>query len=894
MVNLILPSKPRTPVPIPSKQDIAFELSAKPIKATFSLTKTQQTMTPKITDAHLHYLCRTGRFNEVITALDAISQDGRKVKSSTFTQLLDCCIEHNSIQLGRELHARVCLVDEILPFVETKLVSMYAKCGSLVDARKVFDEMSERNLYSWSAMIGAYSREQRSTEVLILFSMMMEEGTLPDDFLFPKILQACGNCGNYEIGRMIHSLVVRCGMISRGRVNNALLSAYVKCSRFQIARRFFEKMDWRDRVSWNSIIAAYCQMGKNDEAHRLFDAMRKEGIEPGLVTWNILIASYSQLGNYDTAMELMKKMESFHMIPDVFTWTSLISGFSRNNRIIQALDLFREMLFVRVKPNRITITSAVAACATLKALENGKEIHSLAVKIGFSECVLVGNSLLNMYSKCGELEAARRVFDAMSEKDTYTWNSMIGGYFQGGYCGEAYDLFMKMQVSRVQPNAVTWNVMISGYFQNGDDDQAIDLFWQMGKGGGVKPNTSSWNSLISGYLQIGDKNKAFAIFRQMQSFSIEPNFVTILTILRACANLVAANKVKEIHACVIRRNLEPELAVANSLIDTYAKSGNFVYTKAVFDSMSSKDAITWDTLIACYVLHGFPNDAIYAFNQMKIEGHVPSRGTFVGLITAYGLLKKVEKGKQIYSNMTEDYQILPGSEHFAAMVDLFGRSGKLEDAIEFVKCMDIEPESAIWDSLLTACRSHGNVAMAIRAGEHLLELNPQDNVTHQLVSHAYDMCGRSAEFSKERPIHKKSSATTNTVRGCSLVEVENTVYSFVTGDLSIHGFDSIDIWLKGIARNMKQPDSHDFLCIEEEEKEAICGVHSEKLAMGFVLAGAASNVRCVRIMKNFRVCRDCHSTAKFVSSSYGCEIYLSDTKCLHHFKDGLCSCGDYW
>ncbi|GAB4842115.1 hypothetical protein Ancab_012073 [Ancistrocladus abbreviatus] len=890
MERLIQPSKSRPPIPIQiiPKQDTAFEFFARPIKAT------QQPLPTKYTDAHVRYLCKNGRFSEAISALDSIAQQhGRKVNSNTFARLLDYCIEYDSIQYGRELHARMYLVDGVDPFVETKLVGMYAKCGSLADARKVFDEMSERNLFAWSAMIGALSRKQRWSEVMDMFGMMMMEGTLPDDLLLPKILQACGNSGDYEMGRMMHSLVVRLGMSFCDLVGNALLSVYVKCASLSLARKFFEKMDGRDRVSWNTIILGYCQKGQHEEAHRLFDMMREEGVEPGLVTWNILIASYSQSGNCDAAVELMKKMKSIGVNPDVFTWTSMISGFAKNNRIIQALDLFREILFVGIEPSAVTITSAVSACASLKAMENGIELHSLAIRMGLADDVLVGNSLIDMYSKCGDLEAAQQVFDAILEKDVYTWNSMIGGYCRGGYCGKAHDLFSKMWDSDVQPSVVTWNAMISGYIQNGDEDQAMDLFQQMGKGGIVKPDTSSWNSLISGYLQNGEKNKALGIFRQMQSCGIRPNLVTVLTILPACANLLAANKVKEMHACVLHGNLESDIPIANSLIDTYAKSGNILYSRAVFDSMLSKDIISWNALIAGYASLGSSADALYAFDHMKRGGYEPNRGTFVSLIIAYSLVKMVDKGKQIFSTMAEDCLILPGSEHCSAMVDLFGRSGRLAEAIEFIEHMATEPDSTVWDALLTACRAHRNIVMSIWAGEKLLELNPRDDITRLLLSQAYSICGRSADFSKERMSQNRRGGIKK-VRGCSLIEVRNTVYSFVTGDQSVPGLDSIHTWLRNIPGNIKQPDSHAIPCIEEEEKEEICGIHSEKLALGFALVSTACTVHPIRIMKNFRVCGDCHSTAKFVSSSYGCEIFVNDTRRLHHFKDGSCSCGDYW
>lgn len=887
MESLIIPCKSTPPLPILS------DFSHIPIKPNLSLSKTHQPFPPKTPNAaYLSHLLKNGRFGEAIAALDSFAGNGCKIKADAFTQLLDFCISFKSVEFGRELHNRLHLVEDVSPFVETKLVGMYAKCGCLGDARKVFDEMSERNLFSWSAMIGAYSREQRWGEVVDLFGLMMEEGILPDGFLFPKILQACGNCGDLETGRLIHSLVIRSGLSSCRRVSNALLAVYAKCSRLSLARRFFEEMDERDIVSWNSMISGYCRRGENVEAHRLLNIMCEEGIEPSLITWNILIGGYSQSGDCDAAMELVDKMRCFGVIPDVFTWTSMVSGLAQNNRVVKALELFRKMLLVDVQPNEVTIASAVSACASVKSLEMGKELHSIAVKMGLFSNVLVGNALIDMYSKCGDIEAARMVFDLMSEKDVYTWNSMIGGYCQGGYCGKAHDLFMKMQKSETSPNAVTWNVIISGYIQNGDEDQAMELFQMMGKAGIVKPDTSSWNSLISGYLQMGCKNKALMVFRQMQSLGYRSNPVTILSILPACGNLIAANKVKEIHACVLRGNLDSHIAISNSLIDIYGKSGNLAYLRSVFNCMSSKDIITWNSFIAGYVLHGRSNDALDAFDQMTREGYRPNRGTFISLILACSRAKMVEKGKQVFRSMTKDYQIVPGSEHYAAMVDLFGCSGKLKEAVEFINCMETEPDSAVWDALLTASRSHGNIALTIYACEQLLNLTPGNGMVQHLVSQAYMASRRSANTLKEH----RTLGNTDLKKpcGCSLLELKNQVYPFVSGGHATPGLNTLSTWLKSVAENVKLPDSKNMHCLHEEDLEEISGLHSEKLALAFALLNTHFKLKCIRIVKNFRICEECHSTAKYISSAYGCEILLNDTKCLHHFKEGRCSCGDYW
>ncbi|KAJ0026058.1 hypothetical protein Pint_09030 [Pistacia integerrima] len=329
------------------------EFSTKSIKSALSFTKKPGL---RSTDAHLNYLCRNGRLTEAITVLDSIAKQGSKVRGSTYINLLQSCIDFNDIQLGRKLHANINLVSEIDVFVETKLVSMYAKCGCFNDAFKVFDGMRERNLYTWSAVIGARSREQRWREVVELFFLMITDGVLPDDFLFPKILQACGNCGDFETGKLIHCLVIKLGMTCVTRVKNSILAVYVKCGKMSWARRFFKSMDERDRVAWNSMISGYCQIGENEQAHRFFDEMCKEGIEPedaervfdmikekDIYTLNSMIGGYCQAGYCSKAYELFMKMQESDIPPDVITWNAMISGYIQNGNEDEAMDLFRRM-----------------------------------------------------------------------------------------------------------------------------------------------------------------------------------------------------------------------------------------------------------------------------------------------------------------------------------------------------------------------------------------------------------------------------------------------------------------------------------------------------------------------------------------------------------------------
>ncbi|CAN1127090.1 Pentatricopeptide repeat-containing protein At1g19720 [Linum perenne] len=842
-------------------------------------------------DSYLTYLCRNERLSDAVNALDSLAQ--AKLKTATLIELLQSCIDSKSLDLGRKIHARIDLAEDQSVFVWTKLVGMYAKCGSFVDARKVFDGMRERNLYTWSAIIAACCRENRWEEAMDLFYSMMRDGILPDGFLLPKILQACANCEDYETGRLIHSLVIKCGHGSYPLVNNSILSMYAKCGKLELALLLFHCIDKTNIVAWNTLMNGYCLKGEIDEAVNLFNAMCKEGVAPNSLTWTILLTGYHNIGHCDAALDIMKTMESFGIKTDVVAWTSVISGYAQSNgQQSRAISLFKEMISAGAQPNEVTIAVVISVCAYMRWLNNGLEIHAFAVKMGFiDDNVFVGNSFIDFYSKCEKLDAAQEVFDMMPEKNALTWNSMIGGYIEAGYWRKAYDLFTRMQKSDIQPNVVTWNTLISGLMQNGDEEEAIDMFYRMEKDAKTKCDIVTWNALIAGYSKMGQKEKAVRVFRQMLSYGFSPNTVSILSVLPAVANLITLQNVKELHGAVLRRNLEASISISNSLIDSYANSGKLEYSRTLFEKMKRKDPITWDSMTAAYIAHGCSDTALTLVDDMLAQGLPPNQGTFVNMILAHSLNGNVDGGKHELAHMIEEYQLTPTIEIYSAMIDLYGRVGRLEEAIRFIEAMPIEPASSVWCKLFTACRVHGCQNLAIHAGEKILGLEPGNSLIRHLVLQTYTLRGRPDDelrVKKLQVMHQLPKLI-----GESWVEIRNTVHSFVSGDMSKPYSNLLVSWIDGISQEIKEEELQG-LCITDEENEDVSGLHSEKLVLAFAFVSSAVTPQTIRIVKNMRICGDFHQMAKYISLKYGCVIYTSHPGCFHYFKGGRCSCGDYW
>ncbi|XP_078444623.1 pentatricopeptide repeat (PPR-like) superfamily protein [Wolffia australiana] len=851
---------------------------------TLSCFKSRQTPAPPaaIQPAHARQsadqkLKRLSRDGKVGEAIAVIEEEGASVAPKTFISLLQSCIDSKSLEEGRRLHAKLPLVRSPSSFVETKLVSMYAKCGRLDEARKVFDGMRDRSLFAWSAMINGYAREHKWGDVLSLFYEMVAEGkATPDAFLFPKFLQACANLGDADTGRLLHSLAVRSGLAELGveaHVSNSILAMYAKCGDLAAARRFFDKMAARDRVSWNSLISGHCQRGELDQALYLFELMlRDEGIEPGLVTWNILITSYNQLGQPDSALALMSQMADRGLVPDVVTWTSMVSGFAQNSRPQKALELFSEMVAAGVAPNHVSFASAVSACATLKDSAAGAQLHGAAAKAGLADRQLVGNALTDLYAKCGRLDEARRAFDGTAERDVFTWNSLIGGYAQAGFCGRAYDLFSKMEAAGVRPNVVSWNVMINGYLQAGDVDQAMDLFRAMDG----EPSTSSWNLLVSGAIQNGQRDPALRIFRRMQALGKRPNHITLLSVLPACANLFGHRKVEEIHAAALRAGLLPDsVALANSLADAYAKSGALGRAERVFDGLLARgDVLSWNALLDGYVLHGRGADAVRLFRRMVRGEAEPDRGTLAGAILGCGLAGMVAEGEAIFAGVKQ-----PGPEHCAAMVHLLGRAGRVAEAVGFVEGLPAEPDGKVWAALLTAARANGDAAAVQLAVEKLLPLRPRSSALRRLASRL------------QLPGAEKKSKLGGGGEGvvCCWVLAKNRVHP-VGGEAGAAALSSEPArrMLERIEEWIAEEGRDRLVAMDEAEEAAAC----EKMALGFALAHGSAGA--IRIVTNVRLSGEGHAAAMAVSREFQREVLLKDPSTLHRFVDGRCSCGDYW
>ncbi|KAF6161543.1 hypothetical protein GIB67_009422 [Kingdonia uniflora] len=604
--------------------------------------------------------------------------------------------------------------------------------------------------------------------------------------------------------------------------------------------------------------------------------------------------------------------------PKLFFYNAMIKGYSINGAHNEAVRLYSLMRLSSVTCDSFTFPVVLRSASSLKRIGVGEELHGLVVKTGFVERLILQTALIDMYCSCGLSDRGRAVFDRVVERDVICWNTMVSGYVKCGELGKAEELFGEMPVRNVSSwntlvdmfcksgdivtarrlfdgmpdkDVISWNAMISGYAKIGDYQASRELFDAM-----PIRNVVSWNVMLTCYVNNRKFLEALELFRAMQVSDIKPNEVTVVAVLPACAHLGALDLGQWVHAYIDRNRIKMDLYVNTALIDMYGKCGSVEDAQVVFDNAVVKDTFMFSTMIEVLAMHGKPEEAFQLFSYMENVSIMPNDVTFVGLLKACSHGGMVDIGVKYFKMMRNKFRLIPKVEHYGCMVDLFGRAGRLEEAHELIKSMPMEPHPIVWGTLLSACRIHGNVKLAEEIAICLLELEPENCANYVLLSNIYSKAGRWEEVGKLRNIMKEKGVVKKP--GCSSIEVNNGVNEFLAGDRAHPQCKEIYKTLNEVVKRLKvegyNPCTSSALHDTDlDEKEQSLIYHSEKLALAFGLL-STDNKTPIRIVKNLRVCEDCHIFMKMVSKYYNRQLIIRDCSRFHHFSNGSCSCSGYW
>ncbi|XVF43188.1 hypothetical protein PTKIN_Ptkin02bG0020400 [Pterospermum kingtungense] len=666
-----------------------------------------------------------------------------QISNFIFPSVLRACTGFGDLGIGGMVHGTIIKngfdKDSV---IQTSLHCMYGEMGSLIYAKKVFDEMPSRDLVSWSAIILSYVENEKASEGLEMFRLMVLEGIRPDSITMLSVAEACGELGLFKLARSVHGYIVRRKIESDGSLANSLVAMYSKCGDLVSAERVFLNVKNRSTASWTAIISSYNRSDRFVDALNAFVDMLDSRMEPNSVTMMSILGSYAGLGwlregkavhcyiirkamdpDYDVlgpvSIELylncgkLNYCENIlHIVGarNILPWNMLISVCVEKGLLKEALVHFVQMQIRGLMPDSFSLASSLSACADGGFLQFGNRIHCHILKRGLSD-EFVQNSLIDMYSKCGLTELAHMIFDEMEEKSVVTWNSMI-----------------------------------CGFSQNGNSVEAISLF------------------------------------DRMYSNGLVMNDVTFLSVLQACSNLGYLEKGKWLHHKLLTYGVRTNLYIDTALTDMYAKCGDLLTAQRVFDTMSEKSVVSWSVMIAGYGAHGMVNAAISLFNQMVESGVRPNQVTFMNILSACSHAGSIEDGKHYFNSM-KDFGVEPNSEHYACMVDLLSRGGDLNEAYRIINSMPFPADASIWSALINGCRIHHRMDMIKTIEQEILDINTDDTGYYTLLSNIYAEEGNWKEFGKVRSLMKGIGL--RKVPGYSLIELEKRVYRFGVGDTSL-------------------------------------------------------------------------------------------------------------
>ncbi|KAG5236584.1 pentatricopeptide repeat-containing protein [Salix suchowensis] len=630
-------------------------------------------------------------------------------------------------------------------------------------------------------------------------------------------------------------------------LSNKLLRSLSRSAKPENALLAYEKMRLKegllgiDRFSFPPLLKAASRASGLNEGKEIHGVAAKLGFDKDPFVQTGLVGMYASCDRISDARLVFDKMP----YRDVVAWSIMIDGYHQNGLYDDVLQLFEEMRSSNLKPDEMILATILSACGRARNLSYGEAIHDFIIENNVVLDTYLQSALLTMYASCGCMEMAQKLFSRISSRNLVVLTAMISGYSRVGRVEDARLIFDQME----EKDLVCWSAMISGYAESDKPQEALNLFIEM------------------------------------QVFGIKPDQVTILSVISACAHLGVLDRAQWIHMFVDKNGLGGTLPVNNALIDLYAKCGNLGAARRVFEKMQSRNVISWTSMINAFAIHGDANENIK-----------PNGVTFVGVLYACSHAGLVEEGRRTFASMINEHNITPKLEHYGCMVDLFGRANLLRDALELVETMPLAPNTVIWGSLMAACHIHGENELGEFAAKQVLELEPDHDGALVQLSNIYAKDRRWQDVGEIRNLMKQRGISKE--RGCSWIELNNKVYEFVMADKKHKQADKIYEKLDEVVKELKlvgyTPNTSRVLVdVEEEGKKEVVLWHSEKLALCFGLMGEGKG-SCIRIVKNLRVCEDCHTFIKLVSKVYGMEIIVRDRTRFHHYKAGVCSCNDYW
>ncbi|XP_068661832.1 pentatricopeptide repeat-containing protein At4g08210 [Aristolochia californica] len=672
-------------------------------------------------------------------------------RSNGVLQALYACRQKQSLSYAKSLHCQLVTLGFVKDvFIANNLIAIYSDHKTPDDAQHVFDNMPERNVVSWTALISAYTRSGNHQDSLSLFLNMLEvKQEVPNNVTFSVALKACAMSQNLEVGKLIHNCILGTRLQLDAVLMNSLLDMYVKCGSLLNAREVFDCIYPKSLISWNIIIDGYSKIGQMEDALFLFSQMPKR---------------------------------------DTVTWNSIIAGFAHKDGA-QALAFLSIMHKEGCEFDEFTFPCALKACSVTAAVTMGKQVHCYMVKSGFLLGCFCGSALVDVYSKCGEINEAVKMFDEHEAAESLglgrigLWNSVISGYVCNDHnstalvmvsrahkLGLVFDSYTFGSVLKACTQNLNFGRQVHGliitsghhldsvvgsgltgmYAKCGKIEKALKIF----SGIPVK-DLVAWGGLITGCAQEGFSKLALSLFKDMVHLKLQVDEFVVSSVLKVCSNLTGLECGKQIHAYSVKNGYVLDSVTVTSLIDMYSKCGSIDDGIKLFEGTNVRDTICWTGIIVGCGQNGRADEAMHFFIEMLRSGISPNEITILGILSACRHAGLVEDARGLFWSMRTEYGLVPQLEHYCCMVDILGRAGLFEEVEKLINEMPYEPNETIWRSLLVACDTHNNLLLGKCAANRLVAICPNDVSAFVTLSNIFARLGMWTESTKLRDVARE-------------------------------------------------------------------------------------------------------------------------------------------
>ncbi|XP_024536203.1 pentatricopeptide repeat-containing protein At2g33680 [Selaginella moellendorffii] len=739
--------------------------------------------------------------SDVLEFLDSLHKGKLSRNEANYAQALHACTKLKALELGRQVHFEIHRsgFEENLQ-LGNHVINMYAKCGSLAEARAFFDKLSpeRRNVFTWTAVMSAYAQTGHCKETVKLLGLMLLEAAVrPDRVVFIIMLESCSGTEDLPEGRMIHRLAVECGLVSQVMVANALINMYRKCGSPVLALQTFQSIEAPNIISWTSAIEAQSQNFCGGQALHLFHRMQLEGVRPNLITFAVVLEACDSSRFLDDArllhklaMEngfdgdsvvgtilvrtyvLCKSLDDARKTFDglklksLVSWTAMIQAYAEKGLDKEAFHLYRGMGQEGLQPDRVSYLLLLGTCDRPEKLEVGKRIHSQLAAGGFERDTAVQIALVTMYGRCGDLEASTSVFSTIERScdDEICWNAMLGAYGQNGHPDEAFALFRKFMLLGLKPSRPSFltilglceslhtartlheNVVESGLEQEFTIQTALISCY--GKCGGLDDaskifdgmeewNQASCNAMMAAFSQRGQCGRAMELLRRMLLAGVKPTESTLVAALDACAAASSAAHGRHVHSLIDQaKHLETNVVLGNALAQMYGKCGRLEEACEVFHRVWSHDVVSWTGIVETHARYGRGGEALLLFYKMQQDGSRPNNISFTCILSACSHAGLVREGCQLFESLVRDHGLVPSELNFGCLVDLLGRAGRLDLAEGCLSRVALDRNLRM--VLLGACRNQGDVERGRRAvGDVFAAKDSSSEAGYVLLSNLY-------------------------------------------------------------------------------------------------------------------------------------------------------------